>query len=150
MVDDPQRSQEREIIRIVHQPLWCMEAKPQRHQKERLGSGHRPLAGDPHYRATTALLHCSRKCFFSFTAPLRSSSLFYISSLFIQGAPEEPTNVLVRGLTQSENVRLHVTVPSFISSICIQKWGLRAQMTTKLLCLRNFAFTLLLLVLFTL
>lgn len=33
MVDGPPRSQEREIITIVHQPLWRMEAKPQRHQK---------------------------------------------------------------------------------------------------------------------
>lgn len=54
-----------------------------------------------------------RNVFFSLTAPLRRSSRLYILSLFIQGAPEEPTNLLVRGLSQSKNVRIYITVTFF-------------------------------------
>lgn len=50
-------------------------------------AGHRPLAGDFHYRPASTLLDFPRKCLF-LSVPRWEVALLLISSLFIKGAPE--------------------------------------------------------------
>lgn len=55
--------------------------------------GHKPLAGDWHYRPAEILLDFLWNCLF-LSMPRWEVALLLISSLFIKGAPKEPKNAI--------------------------------------------------------
>ncbi len=77
--------------------MWAqqsqMEVVPRGNWSAARVTGHRPLAGDSHYRPASTLLDFPRKCLF-LSLPRWEVALLLISSLFIKGALEESKHTL--------------------------------------------------------
>lgn len=141
----PRWSQRRKMVRIGHQPCDACEPGAARQSQMEAGhwgnrsaarvTGHRPLAGDSHYRPASTLLDFSWKCLF-LSVPRWEVALLLISSLFIKGAPEESEQTIRseggwvverqhgERVRERKNERLEYTqVAAWFSSIFIQEKG---------------------------